>query len=417
MRCSIVSIGTEITKGFILDSNSNYLSRELGIIGADVRFILSVGDNKEEIMRVLKFAYENSDIIITTGGLGPTADDLTRECVGELLGVEFILSETILNKIREKFLKYNNGEMPEINKRQAYIPKQGIVIDNEIGSAPGYIITKDKKFVISLPGVPQEMKTMYRNFLKNYISSNILKRNKKEFFVKILGMPESKVDEIVSSSGIKEYNTIADYGVVDTIFYFEPQNYDEEKSFIINFLNERINSQGVVMFFSEELSDIPSIVKSEFTKRKLTLSTAESMTGGYLSQLLTSVPGATSYFLGGIISYSDSSKISALRIKEETINKYYATSMETTIEMAKNSLEIFKSDVSVAITGIAGPTTDASRKEIGTVYIVSMLKDGNYLSKELKLFGNREKIRSSASLKAIELTIKLIQSNEVLWGR
>lgn len=413
MRASLIAIGTEITKGYVLDSNSNYLSRELGIIGVDVRYIIGVGDNKREIIRALEFAYSDSDLVITTGGLGPTADDLTRECVGEILNVEFILSESILEKIREKFRKYNNGEMPEINVRQAYVPKGGIIIENEVGSAPGYIIKKDNKFLISLPGVPQEMKTMFKNYLRDFISRNILKRTKKEFFVKVMGVPESKVDEIVSTMRDVEYNTIADYGVVDVIFYFDIQEYESQKQRIIEFFNSNnSNLKDAILFFSDEPDDIPSLVKREFLKRRLTLSTAESMTGGYLSQILTSVPGATGYFIGGLVSYSDSSKVGVLKVKEDTIRKYYATSLETTIEMARNSLEIFGSDISIAITGIAGPSTDLSKKEVGTVYIVSMDRDGKYLTKELKLFGNREKIRSSASLKAIELTIKLLQTRD-----
>ncbi len=408
MRCSIITIGTEITKGFILDSNSNFLSKQLGIIGVDVRFILSVGDNKKEILDVLKFAYENTDLIITTGGLGPTADDLTRDCVSEFFGVEFVLSESILESIKQKFRKYTNMEMPEINVRQAYVPKGGIIIENSVGSAPGYIIRKENKTLVSLPGVPQEMKTMFNDFLKGYISDHILKRDKREFFLKVLGMPESKLDEIISQLGM-EYNTIADYGVVDAIFYFRNDEFDEAKSKVKSFLTDKLSDSDVVFFFSDDLEDIPSFVKKEFLSKGIKLSTAESMTGGYLSQMLTSVPGATEYFLGGVVSYSDASKISVLKVKEETIKNYFATSLETTIEMAKNSLEIFQSDMSIAITGIAGPGTDSSKKEIGTVYIVAMMKNGKYLSKELKLFGNREKIRSSASLKAVELAIKLIR--------
>lgn len=411
MKCSIITIGTEITKGFVLDSNSNFLSKQLGIAGVDVRFILSVGDNKEDIIRSLKFAYDNTDLIITTGGLGPTADDLTRDCVSEFFGVEFTLSEEILEKIREKFKKYANIEMPEINIRQAFIPKGGIVIDNPIGSAPGYVISKDNKILVSLPGVPQEMKTMFNNFLKNYISSHILKRDKKEFFVKILGLPESKIDEIISEFGGIEYNTIADYGVVDAIFYFKQEEYEKMKEKVSEFLKQKLDGKDVVFFFSEDLEDISSITKKEFLKYGLTLSIAESMTGGYLAQILTSVPGATEYFIGGVVSYSDISKVSVLNVKEETLKKYFATSLETTLEMAENSLKIFRSDVAISITGIAGPSTDSSKKEVGTVYIVAMLKNGKYISKELKLFGNREKIRSSASLKAIELAMKLIRSN------
>ncbi len=409
MKCSIIAIGTEITKGFVLDSNSNFLSRQLGMMGVDVRFLIGVGDNKKEIIDAFKFAYDNTDLIITTGGLGPTADDLTRDCVSEFLGVEFVLSEEILEKIKEKFRKYAGIEMPQINVKQAYIPKGGIVIENEIGSAPGYIVTKGSKILVSLPGVPQEMRLMFNNFLKDYISKKVLEKTKKEFFVKIFGVPESKVDEVISGFKGIEYSTIADYGVVDVVFYLNVNEYDYKKNQIIEFLNKEFKKEDSIFFLSDDYEDIPSIFKKEVTKAKLTLSIAESMTGGYLSQIITSVPGSTEYFLGGIVSYSDTSKVSVLKVKEETLERYFATSIETTIEMAKNSLSLFKSNASIAVTGIAGPSSDSSKKEVGTVYIVAMLDNGKYLTKELKLFGNREKIRSSASLKAIELMIRLIR--------
>ncbi|MFN4245920.1 MAG: CinA family nicotinamide mononucleotide deamidase-related protein [Brevinematia bacterium] len=410
MRCSIITIGSEITKGFVLDSNSNFLSRQLGMLGVDVRFLISVGDDRKEIIDVFKFAYDNTDLIITTGGLGPTADDLTRDCVRDFFDIEFVLSESILEKIRNKFIKYTGVEMPQINVKQAYIPKNGIVIDNEVGSAPGYVVTKGNKILVSLPGVPQEMKSMFDNFLRGFISSKVLKKTKKEFFVKILGMPESRVDELISSLKDLEYSTIADYGVVDAIFYLSSDEYETKKQEIVEFLNRELGKDDVIFFMSYDFEDLPSIFKQEVTKANLKLSTAESMTGGYLSQIITSVPGATEYFLGGIVSYSDTSKVSILKVKEETLRKYFSTSIETTIEMAKNSLEIFKSNASIAITGVAGPGSDSSKKEVGTVYIVAILDNGKYLTKELKLFGNREKIRSSASLKAIELMIRLIRS-------
>ncbi|MGC8766712.1 MAG: CinA family nicotinamide mononucleotide deamidase-related protein [Brevinematia bacterium] len=409
MRCAIVTIGSEITKGFVLDSNSNFLAKELNILGVDVRYIVSVGDDKKEILNVFDFISKDVDFVITTGGLGPTLDDLTRECVSEFLGVEFELSNKIWENIQEKFSKYNNGQVPSINIRQAYVPKGGIIIENEIGSAPGYIIHKDGKILVSLPGVPQEMRSMFYHFLKDYISDNILKSDKKEFFVKILGMPESRVDQLISEISDVPYNTIADYGVVDVIFYLDKNNYENLKTRVIEFISNKMRDKDVLFYFSDVREDIPFIVKNEFKKKGITLSVAESMTGGYLSQILTSVPGATEYFLGGVVSYSDVSKVKLLKVREETLKKHFSTSLETTFEMALNSLNIFNSDVSVGITGIAGPTTDSSNKEIGTVYIAVMNKNGKSLSKEFKLFGNREKIRSYASLKAIEMLIKLVR--------
>ncbi|MEN2998264.1 MAG: CinA family nicotinamide mononucleotide deamidase-related protein [Brevinematia bacterium] len=408
MKCSLITIGTEITKGFILDLNSNFLSRQLRMTGIDVRFVISVGDNKSEVINALRFAFENSDFVITTGGLGPTVDDVTRECVSEFFGVEFVLSEHILHKIEEKFTKYSMTKMPKTNIKQAYVPRGGIVMENTVGSAPGYIIEKNGKILASLPGVPQEMKAMFNNFLRDYILRNVLKENRKEVFVKIFGIPESKVDEMISEYGEFDYNTIADYGVVDIIFHFDSKEFEEGKEKVLRLLNDKFRE--AVFFISEELEDIPSIVRKEFVRLGKTLSTAESMTGGYLSQMLTSVPGATEYFLGGVITYSDSTKISLLGVSEETISKYFATSLETTFEMAKNSLRVFGSNVSIAITGIAGPSTDSSKKEVGTAYVVAMSENGKYLGKELKLFGNRDKIRSSASIKAIELVMKLLRA-------
>lgn len=413
MKATVIAIGSEIIKGFVVDSNSNFLSTQLRGIGVDLRFVLTVGDRKEDIKKALEFAYHNTELIITTGGLGPTADDLTRESVSEFLGIEFVLSKNILKKIQEKFRKYSNMEMPKANIKQAYIPKGGIVVDNNIGSAPGYIVEKNDKILISLPGVPQEMMSMFTEFVKSYLTARSSRKGKREIFVKIFGIPESRIDEIISKLDEVEYNTVADYGAVDIILYTETSSYEETKNRISELLKKEFG-ENIVFSISQEPEDIPSIVKREFTERRMTLSVAESMTGGYLSQILTSVPGATEYFLGGIVAYSDIAKTSTLGISEEMLNTYYATSMETTVKMAESSINIFKSDVAIAITGIAGPATDYSKKEVGTAYIAVTTKNNSLIAKELKLFGNREKIRASASVKAIELAIKAIRSGSNL---
>ncbi len=411
MRSFIIGIGTELIRGFILDTNGNYIARFLNSLGIDVVGIVIVGDDKKMLMKTLSFAYDNSDIIITTGGLGPTRDDITRECISEFTGIKFVLSEEILEEIRKKFLAVHR-EMPVSNQKQAFIPENGIVIKNRVGSAPGFIINKDGKTIISLPGVPSEMVDMLENEVKLYVIGLMTNHNEKEFVVRILGVPESKVDEIVAEVfKNKKYGTIADYGIVDVIFYLDHSRYEEEvKGIKEKIIGEFKKSLGFVptVLFLEERDDISVNLRDIFMSKGFTLSVAESMTGGYLSQIITRAPNASKYFLGGIVSYSEVAKEKALGVNREILQKYFATSPEVTRNMAENVLRIFGSDVSVAITGIAGPETDSSSREVGTTFISVFSKKDGTITREFKLFGNRDKIRFSAAMRAISMLIEFL---------
>jgi nicotinamide-nucleotide amidase len=411
MKSFIIGIGTELVRGFIIDTNGNYIARFLNSLGVDVLGIVNVGDDRSMLRKSLDFAYNNSDVIITTGGLGPTNDDITRECISEFANVEFVFSEEILEEIKSKFIAVHK-EMPFSNKKQALIPKDGIVIKNRVGSAPGFIVNKNTKPIISLPGVPVEMAEMLENEVKSYIIGLLSDKNEKEFIVRVLGMPESKVDEIVNETFKgKRYGTIADYGIVDVIFYIKHEDYDREVEFIKETLSKKLLEEGTnpTIIFLKERDDISMNLRDAFLGKNLTLSVAESMTGGYLSQIITKAPNASKYFLGGIVSYSEVAKERTLNIKREDISKHFATSLEITKEMAENSSRIFGSDVSVAITGIAGPETDSSGKEIGTTFISIFSRKGNLtIAKEFKLAGNREKIRFSASMKAISMLMEFL---------
>ena len=411
MKSFIIGIGTELIRGFILDTNGNYIAKFLNSLGVDVVGIVIVGDDKKMLMKTLSFAYENSDIIITTGGLGPTKDDITRECISEFTGINFVFSEEILEEIKRKFLAVHK-EMPVSNQKQAFIPENGIVIKNRVGSAPGFIINKDGKTIISLPGVPSEMIDMLENEVKLYMIGLLSNQNEKEFIVRILGVPESRVDEIVAEafSG-KKYGTIADYGIVDVIFYLDRSNYEEEvreiKEQIIEEFKKTLGTVPTALFL-EERSDISVNLRDIFISKGFTLSVAESMTGGYLSQIITKAPNASKYFLGSIVSYSEVAKEKALGVNRGNLQKYFATSPEVTKEMAENALKIFDSDISVAITGIAGPETDSSKREVGTTFISVSSKNSGTITKEFRLFGNREKIRFSAAMRAITMLIEFL---------
>ncbi len=414
---SILSIGSEITRGFIVDTNSNFIVKEARLIGLETKFIIQVSDNRKDIISSLEFLSKHSDVIITTGGLGPTQDDLTRECISEFTGVDFVKSEEILGNIKDKFRKLKKP-MPEINEKQAYVPLNGIVIKNSIGSAPGFIVEKDNKFFISLPGVPQEMKEMFRYYVKDFLRSRTSKNNTIQLFAKVLGVPESELDEIVFSyfGGKLSYGTVADYGVVDIIFNIPEEIYPHFKREVIETLNRelemRYGSSSALVLFTDEREDIFKILYEVFTSNDLTLAVAESASGGTLSGLITNIPGASKYFLGGIVSYTPVSKMKILSISEEIIKKHTTVSPKITAEMAVNVRNLLKSDYSVAITGVAGPTLDESMKDIGTFFVsVSSFKRDVPVTREYKLYGNREKLKFHSSVKAVELLLKIVSED------
>lgn len=411
MNCEIICVGTELLLGDIVNTNAQYLAQKLSLAGVDVYHQIVVGDNLERLVDAINTASKRADIIITTGGLGPTDDDITRYGIAKALGVEVVLDEPSLKKIKEIFMR-SGRPMPSINERQAYIPAGSRAIENNNGTAPGIIGEYGNKIYIALPGPPREMKPMFEEHILPYLmeKSNYTIKSRT---LKVIGIGESAIQETLGEIMLNQKNpTIALYakdGEVHIRITSKEKNLIEADKKIKEIENKIVNilKNNVYGYDNDSLE---SVVNDLLQKRKLTVSFAESCTGGMISSRFTDIPNASVSFLNGIVCYSNEAKINILGVKRETIEKYGAVSMETAEEMARCIRKISKTDIGLSVTGIAGPTGGTEKKPVGLCYIG--IDTGNEVKVFSNIFnGNRNKIRQLAVTKALDILRRTIIEN------
>ena len=409
----IISVGTEILLGDTINTNAAFLGKELATLGIFVCYTSVVGDNNIRLENVMRVALERADIIITTGGLGPTYDDLTKETIAKLLGLEMKTDQHSLNRIKDFFAKINR-ELTENNLKQALMPTGAVPIDNEFGTAPGLIITtSNNKIIIMLPGPPREMMPMFNNEIKPFLLSKY--SNKKLFSktINIFNIGESKVEsmfaDLMKTSTNPTISPYAKLGELELRITALADNENEATS-IMNPVLEQITEKLGDKVYGIDATSIPKEVVKRLTANNLTLSTAESCTGGYVGKLITDIDGSSKIYLGGVVAYSNEVKMQLLDVKKETLDKYGAVSEQVAMEMAKGVAMKLNTDIGISTTGIAGPTSDTD-KPTGLVYIGYYDKENatNYAI-ELHLArgykDERENIRHIASSYALFEIIK-----------
>lgn len=403
MKAEILAVGTEILMGQTVNTNAQYISNILTELGIGVYYHGVVGDNTERLRECLTISLTRADIVIMTGGLGPTQDDLTKETVANVVNKKLILNEEILNKMK-LFFKKIEKTMTQNNRKQAYFPEDSIIIHNTKGTAPGCIIENEGKVIIMLPGPPSEMKPMFEETVIPYLSK------KNEFkivskFVKVFGIGESILEDMLLDLIDKQSNpTIATYakqGEVTVRVTSKSTSNEKSLELIMPVINEIHKRLGNAVY-STENKRLDEAVGELLIKKNITISIAESCTGGLISSKLSNIPGISQVFNRAIISYSNASKMENLGVKPETIEKYGVVSKETAIEMAKGIRDVSKTDIGVSITGIAGPGGGTEEKPVGLVYISLSSKD-NVQYKELRLFGDRSRIMNVASLHVFDM--------------
>ncbi|MGG7162010.1 competence/damage-inducible protein A [Clostridium baratii] len=406
MKCEILSVGTEILLGDILNTNSRYLSNELANLGIDVYYHQVVGDNRERILNALKEAFSRSDIIITTGGLGPTKDDMTKELVAEFLGMDMYLHEESLKKIEDYFKKM--GRIPvKSNEKQAYFPKEAIILENNNGTAPGAIFEKDGKAIIVLPGPPKEMEPMFNESVRKYLESLTGYTIVSEV-LRVFGIGESeaenKLQDLIDNG---ENPTIAPYAKEGEVIFritAKGKNEDEARKLIKPLKEEVYNRLGNLIYNTGDVS-IQETVGGMLVNKNMTIGVSESCTGGLVSAKLIEYPGISSVFLEGAVTYSNEAKMRTLNVKKDTLEKFGAVSEETAREMAEGIAKRCGSRIGVSTTGIAGPGGGTEEKPVGLVYI------GVYIDGETKVerhvfSGNRSAVRNKASMTALNMVRK-----------
>ncbi len=410
MKAEIIAVGTEILLGDIVNTNAQYLAKELALLGIDVYYQSSVGDNKERLLKAFKDGLDRSDIIITTGGLGPTNDDITKEVACEVLNQTLELHKSSLEKIEEFFNKLGI-EMTENNKKQAYFPKNAIVLDNKNGTAPGAILRENEKYIIILPGPPKEMKPMFENEAKPYINS-ITNNTLISKTLKLFGIGESLLDTKISDIINEQDNpTVAPYiSDMELRLRITAKSDSESKAHsIIEPVVEKIKSRVGEFIYAEDNVSIETVVSKMLVEKNLTISTAESCTGGLVSSTLINYPGISSVFMEGCVTYSNESKISRLGVNPITLKVHGAVSEEIAKEMAEGIAKNLGTNVAISTTGIAGPDGGSYDKPVGLVYIGIYINGKTTVNKYI-FNGNRQEIRFRATKNALnDLRLRLLE--------
>ncbi|OPX48395.1 competence/damage-inducible protein A [Clostridium thermobutyricum] len=403
MRCELLSVGTEILLGDIVNTNAQFLAKELASMGIDIYYQSVVGDNKERMLQAFKEGLSRSDMIITTGGLGPTKDDMTKELACEYFGYKCELHEESLESIKEYFRRMGR-EFVESNEKQAYFPKEAIILKNNAGTAPGAIIKKDDKTIIVLPGPPSEMKRIFNESVRPYLEKLTGYTIVSEV-VRIHGVGESKVEELVQDLIDNGKNpTVAPYakeGEVTLRVTAKAKTKEEGEKLIDPVLTEIKNRLGDSIYNIGE-DGLNLTVAKLLVDKKLTIGTSESCTGGLLGAGLIDYPGISISFLEGAITYSNEAKIKTLGVKEETLEKFGAVSEETAREMAEGIRKRCGADIGVSTTGIAGPDGGTDDKPVGLVYIGLSIGDKTIVTRNV-FNGDRNSVRRRACLKAFDM--------------
>ncbi len=410
--CEILSVGTEILLGDILNTNSKYLSTELAKLGISVLRHTTVGDNHERLAAALKTALGRSDIVIATGGLGPTQDDITRDVCCEVMGFETVLSEEIADGIRAYF-DSKGYDMPESNLKQAYVPVGGTVFENHNGTAPGLGLKKDGKCVVILPGPPYEMAPMYKEsvipYLAEYSDGVIVSHT-----VRTMGIGESAMAEVCGDLLENENPTVAPYakkGEALLRVTAKAQNEDEAEKLCQPVLEE-IRARLGTYVYGIDSESIEQRVVELLKKYNLKIATAESCTAGYIPKRITDIAGASAVFEFGAITYSNEMKNRVLGVRAETLEKYGAVSEETATEMAEGIRRITGADIGISVTGIAGPDSDGTSKPVGLCYIALDAEDKKICEKIETGKNNREYNRYVNASRALNLARIYIEEKE-----
>lgn len=407
MITELVSVGTEILLGNIVNTNSAYLSEKCAQLGLSVYYQTVVGDNPKRMKEAISTALGRSDIVILTGGLGPTEDDLTKEITAEVMGfplVEDPHSRELLEAYMKEYEKNNSQRRITANNyKQAMVPKGALVLDNHNGTAPGLIMEKDGKTAVLLPGPPMEMKPMFEEGVFPY-----LRRLQPEMIisqmVKICSIGESQVaDEIQDLIAMQDNPTIAPYaktGEVHLRITAKGENEKECRKLIKPVVRELKSRFGKNIFAIDEQKTLEEAVVDMLRDQGLTLALAESCTGGEIASRIVSVPGASEVFGHGFVTYSNRAKRKFLGVKKTTLKLQGAVSEKCAKEMARGGCLAAKSDICLSVTGLAGPTGGTEETPVGTVFMGCCYND-KIIVREFHFTGNREKIRQQAAAHAL----------------
>ncbi len=389
MNTWIVNIGNELLNGHTVNTNAAYLSEQLHKLGFDVSKIVCIKDKPEDITNILNEATHQCSLIIISGGLGPTLDDLTRKSLSEFFHRPLIFHEDLWNEIQQKF-SFRKMKAPEINKVQAYMPQSAMIFKNTIGTAAGFAIIDKQCCTISLPGVPFELKHIFEQEVKPFLRAYFKQLNPLQVNTLLFSLiTESELAEKLSAfeEELSKHNVKTAFlpqpGLIKVKFY---QQHNSEEVELVNKIKQFAKTYlSDFLIFDEDVS-LPEILHNMMITKNDSLCTAESCTGGYLANQIISTPGSSKYFKGSIIAYSNEIKQNILQVPAELIKQHGAVSRQVVECMARNALNILNADIAIATSGIAGPDGATESKPVGTTWIAIARK--KYMWAEQFIFGN-----------------------------
>lgn len=404
MDAEIIAVGSELLTPYRLDTNSLFLTAELNRLGFRVRRKIVVGDHDEDLKDAFRYALDRADVVVSSGGLGPTADDRTREIVAELLGRKLKLNDAILRHIQERFRKLGRT-MPEVNMRQAMVPEGAEPLENSRGTAPGLWLNADGKILILLPGPPGELQPMFVNEVKSRLARRGGKLRLYTRELRITGLPESEVDQRIAP-------ICAQYPGAETTILFSageiqlhPRLWSEDEQAALKLLDQIVKGFALALgehLFTTSGETLEEVVARELQEHQATIAVAESCTGGMLAARLTNVAGSSAYFLGGVVSYSNELKFAWVDVPRDLIESKGAVSSEVALAMADGVRRRAGSTLGVGITGIAGPSGGTAEKPVGLVHI-AIADEKNNKERGYRFLGDRDRIRATATQTALDM--------------
>ena len=410
LNAEIIAIGSEMLTPFRLDTNSLWLTERLNSMGVEVKLKTVVGDDEARLEETVRDAMKRSEIVIATGGLGPTEDDITRKIFARVLKRQLILEDAILEKLRARFAR-RNMTMPEINARQALVIHGAQVLENNNGTAPGMLITEGNRTIVLLPGPPREMKPIF-----DALVAPVLKQRAGDMLImrrtlSIFGLGESAVDELAAPIYTKYQNPSTTIlfkdGQIELHLTAQARNENETVK-LLDDLAGRLDEVLGEYIFSRSNETLEAVVGQSLKMRGYTLATAESCTGGLLAGRITDVPGSSEYFLEGVVSYSNEAKIDLLGVPKKLIATHGAVSEQVAGAMAAGIRKRAGSTFGVGVTGVAGPGGGSPEKPVGLVYI-ALADDSQNTTRKFIFPGDRQFIRTLSVNAALDMVRRRIK--------
>ncbi len=404
LTAEIIAVGSELLTPYRTDTNSLWLTEKLNNVGIEIKLKTIVGDDDARLEETIRDALKRSGVVVLTGGLGPTEDDITRKIAARALGRRLVLNDDVLEGIRTKFLRWGR-KMPEINARQAMVMEGAEVLDNPNGSAPGMYVEHEGRMVVLLPGPPREMRPMFENLVLPKFASKVGDVRVARRVLRVTGMGESAIDERIAPvyTQFKNPQTTILFNKSEVEIHLTAQGKTEgEAELLLDGLAGQIEERLDDAIFAFRGETMEEVVGLRLAVGGFTLAVAESCTGGLIAERLTDVPGSSNYFMEGVVTYSNEAKVRLLGVPAELIEEHGAVSASVAEAMAEGVRQRAGTDFGLAVTGVAGPGGGTTEKPVGLVF-VAISDDAHTAHRKLMLPGDRQLIRWRASQSALDL--------------